>query len=508
MNPPSEAVTAGSSASRPALSSDWLLSLWWLTIRRRWREHGGAMLIAAGILLLLGLAARNAPPGGESFYLTVVFVFASAGIIGAPLVISAESIFSSTRLAILPVRPLTRTLTRLGLGNPFRTAFSLFVLGWSVGVVLAGTSSASVASAELFRICGWLFLTNALSQLLESVIRLRRSFILHQLVFIIGLALWPLVFEFLQDPSNFVPPPEWATGSAGEALFPATGNAAVVFMIGGFFCVTGAFVLVLENAFLGRYGSQAVSEPASTGWTASIARALAGGGSASILLVKELLVPLRFLFLRMTLIFIALSTAAALSWGVPFLLIGLPFWWQPLSTNALGPDVGGGETRYALIGIPIHRILYRRLLAMVLLTISVVVPTTLIVALGGLIVPPRVEPASPVAYPAAFIYGLSLMPLWAVLGDRYSLRFPDSLEMHTLLPERTRSARALAVITLFGLWFVVLAMAAVAIAIATLIVILILPGAEGLPRILLIASIAAAIHIGTYFVHQRTIRTR
>jgi hypothetical protein len=191
------------------------------------------------------------------------------------------------------------------------------------------------------------------------------------------------------------------------------------------------------------------------GGTAKVAAALAAPERRDPRLVKELLVPLRFLFHRMSIVFIGLTAVGAFALGLPYLLLGIVFWWQPLSANAAGPDVGGGTLRYALLGWRPRDVLPRRTLAITIHTVAVVAAAAVLCAALGWIEEPVVGPGGRWIYPPVFVYAVSLGFLWAVAGDRYSLRYPDFIEMHTLFPERKKSAGADAVVLLLAMWIAV-----------------------------------------------------
>ncbi len=481
----------------------WILPLWWLTTTRRWKHHGGALLISFGAAVLLTFGWRSAPAGGQPLYLTILLLLATGAIVGSPLILSTESFLSSSRLALLPLSGVARSVARLLLGNSLRVVLAVVTFGWGAFAIAFTSTDGPALTARLLHLSAWIALAMILSLIIEDYIRLRRGVIVHQLIFLTGLSLWPLLIEYLRDESNFVPGPVWAAGAGSTVLFTGPASVAQQLALAALFLAIAFLLLGADERLVTRYSGRAPRPPSSARWTAAIARSLAGRRSEFSPLFKELLIPLRFIFLRMTLVFIALSAVAAFALGLPPLLLSIPFWWQSLSTNLLGPDVGDGELRYSLVGIPAARMFRWRLLAMVVLSIVVVALVATVAVVTGWAIMPRVGPASPLAYLAASIYGISLLPLWSIGGDRYSVRYADGLEMHTLLPDRTRSGGAGAVVILLILWAGTFAIAAALVAVAAAVVLLISPGPLDAGRLLAIASMASIANIAAYLIHTR-----
>jgi hypothetical protein len=501
-------VTAGRVGGGRSTVADWLPSLWWLTTRRQWRQQTGALFVSLLLGLALTIATRMTPEGGEPLYFSVLLVLGMVVVVAAPLVLSTGSVLSSSRLELLPVPPTTLWAARIVLSNSFRTAATVITLAWGAFVVVTSGASVAVGGARLLYLCAWLFLALAVSQLLEDIIRYRRAVVVHQMAFLVGISLWPYLLQYLRDPTNFNPPPAWATGPT--ALFLLLGPGSPLAIIGAAVLpgLAAVALVAADEWFLARFRARPAPPPSSARWTAAIAGALALGRDENRALFKEILVPLRFLFLRMSLVFIVLVTAAALSTGLPYLLLSIAFWWQPLSTNALGPDVGGGDLRYALMGKKAEHVLKYRLAASVLLTCAVVAPAALALVALGWAEPPSVEPRSPLMYPLVFGYTLSLLALWAVAGDRYSTRYPDALEMHTLLPERRRSAGAGAFLLLVALWLVTVTLAGIGIALGVAAVALVSDLRFDIRAAAGVATVAACFNLLVYRLHLRSMEGR
>jgi len=458
-----------------------------------------------GLAITLGSATRTAPVGGESLYFALLFLLAVGAIVASPLILTTDSFFLSPRMHLLPMPPIARWVSRLLLSNSLRSILTLVVLVWGSTIVLRTLPMGSEAAARLIYLVGCLSAALALSQLVENVIRHRRALILHQLVFLIGLAFWPVVVEFLRTPANFTPPPDWATGPFSLAFPTAPAPGLAIIAIAATPFLLCALLVRTDLWFLARFATRPNTPPSNVRWTAWIAGALTPISRDGSLLFKELLIPLRFLFLRMILVFIVLTAVGAAVAGTPFLLLAIPFWWQPLSTNALGPDVQDGETRYALLGMRIASVLRWRLLATVVLSAVVISITLLLTAATGNLAIPRIGPPDRLMYLAALIYSLSTLPLWAVAGDRYSLRFSDKLEMHTLLPERTRSGGAPALIFLFLMWVGVISAMGLLLLLAGGAVFLMAPGPIDSARALGIAVLAAILNVVVYAIHSRAL---
>jgi len=407
-----------------------------------------ATALAAG----LAWGTLNAPAGGEPLFLSLLFGIGAAVAIGAPLILTGERVLETARVDLLPFPPFDRWLLRTLFGNPLRTLVVAIVLLWSAATFGSAAGGPGASWVHVAQAAAWLFLAVTLSQLLEDVIRHRRAVVLHQLLFFAALATWPLALDFLAEPANFVPPPAWARGPVEGFLLGAPGPAAVTALAFALPLLLGALLVRADAAFVRRASSKPLPPAAGVAWTGWVARVLARpfGGDAS--LVKELLVPLRFLFLRMSLVFVFLVVVAALVFGIPYLMLSIVFWWQPLSTNALGPDLEGGTTRYQLLGWSPHGILLRRTAVIPVFTLTIAILAVALCVALGIARRPAIGPDAWAAYPITFAYSLSLVALWASVGERYSLRFSDPLEMQTLLPERKRSGGARAVLVLLAGW--------------------------------------------------------
>lgn len=483
----------------------WLLPLSWILIRRRWMEQGGALLVTAGIVALLGFATRRAPtlfPEAASLYLTVALGIAMAVLVAAPLLINTETIFSSTRLALLPISPRRRAIARIPLGNPLRTMVAIVVLFWGMGTILFRAPGWESATAQTLQLVGLVSAGLAVSLAIEDAIRLRRAIVVQQAVFLTGVAGWPMVVQLVFEPGRFVPPPDWVHGPAGALLL--AGRVAPIESLAvasGWFMLAAATLVIHRSLILGAE-SHPAPPPASAGWTAAVARLFAGMGDTGAEVSRELLIPLRFVFFRLCLVFIGLAALAALVTGQPFLLLSLAFWWLPLSTNLVGPDAPDGELRYALTGRPVTRVFRPRLIAMCILSATVFLLAAVVALVTGWGVPPVIGPPSPLTYLAAAVFAISLLPLWAIGGDRYSLRYSDPLEMRTLLPERRRSAGIVASLMLIGLWIATGIVAAVVAAVTFFVIHSLAPGPVGGAKLLGTAVLAASVHLALHRVHE------
>jgi hypothetical protein len=462
--------------------------------------------MAAALAAGLAWGTFNAPAGGEPLFLSLLFAIGAAVAIGAPLILTGERVLETARVDLLPFPPFDRWMLRTLFGNPLRTLVVAIVLVWSAATFGSSAGGAGASWLHVAQAAAWLFLAVTLSQLLEDVIRYRRDVVLHQLLFFAALAVWPLALDFLGEPANFVPPPAWARGPVEGLLLGASGPPAVKALALTLPLLLGALLVRADAVFVRRASSKQLPPAAGVAWTGWVARALARpfGGDAS--LVKELLVPLRFLFLRMSLVFVFLVVAAALVFGIPYLMLSIVFWWQPLSTNALGPDLEGGTTRYQLLGWSPRGVLLRRTAAIVLFTLAIAFLAGALCAALGIARRPTIGPDAWAAYPIAFAYSLSLVPLWAMAGERYSLRFSDPLEMHTLLPERKRSGGARAVLVLLAGWLGVSLLMVAVLGLLYVASVPLTPGIALEDRLTLIVLSGAAVNIFLYTAHIRRFR--
>jgi hypothetical protein len=486
----------------------WFVPIWWVGTRRQWRSHGGAVMVALGLAFGLASLTRSAPAGGEPLYLSLLFVLGLALVVSAPLILTIETALSSRRVDLVPLTRLGRWGLRLVLASTLRSASAAVVLVWALTIVFVFGPAEPAALVRGIAAMGWVLAAMAFSLFLEDAIRHRRAIVLHQIVFLAGLSLWPAMLAFLRNPSNFVPPPAWSVGPAGA--FFLTGDAPLASALGA---AAMPFVLAmisyrLHRWILVRHATRAIAPPAGVGWTAAAAGILSGSRRRVSLLHKELLVPLRFLFLRMSIVFIVLAAVAAFGTGTPYLLLSAVLWWQPVSTNALGPDVDGGLLRYRLMGWTTPRILRYRLLATVILTAAAVAATGLIFLIIGAVPRPSIGPPSLAMYPLVLVYSLSAMALWAIAGDRYSRRFPDAIEMHTLLPERKRSAGAVAVIAILLIWILFVIAALAGLGLAFLLVRAFAPGTFDLSRLAALILVASTLNVTAYLAHSHMLDGR
>lgn len=478
----------------------WIPALWWVTTRRRWKEQTGALLVAGGGAVGLAVATARAPEGGEPLYLSVLLLLGCGALLFAPMLLTGENVLGSRRMDLLPLGGGVRWGARVALGNPLRTLLAATLLVWgAAAAALAGGGAR--AALDGFQLLAVVAAAVAGSQLLEDVVRHGRAVVVHQLAFFFVLASWPLLLDYLTDRSNFLPTPAWAASALAPWLFTGRGPVAVEGIAAAVPLALAAALFVADRWYIARRAARPDGPPASPRWTGGLAGALAAPFGGDPLLRKEIVVPLRFLFLRMSVVLIVVSSAAAFVWGLPWLLLSIAFWWQPLSTNALGPDVGEGEVRYRLMGWHPSAVLGRRLAAALLLSAGAIALAAAGSALLGRMAVPTVGPPSRTVYALAAGYGLSLLALWAVAGDRYSLRYPDALEMHTLLPERKRSAGAGALVMITALWTGVGLTALVGAGLALAAVRAVVGAPLGLPGLAAAATLAAAFNAAIYAAH-------
>jgi hypothetical protein len=440
-------------------------------------------------------------PDSAALYLSVALAIGLAAMIAAPLLLSTETVFSSSRLALLPISRRARSAARIPLGNPLRAMLVVVVTIWGAGMVIWRAAEWPVAVAQTIQFAALVTAALTLSLAIEDAIRLRRAVAVHQIVFLLGVIAWPVVIQLLFEPGRLVPAPEWARGPAAVVLLTGGGSpAASLAVAAGWFAIAAAVLTLHRRVVLDAEGRPA-APPSGVRWTAFAARVLAGPSRDSRLR-RELLIPPRFLFLRLCLVFIGLASLAALVTGQPLGLLSLAFWWLPLSTNLLGPDSPDGVSRYALMGRPVTWTFRPRLVAMCILSATIFAVVATVAVLAGWAIPPVVGPPSPLSYLAAALFGISLLPLWAIGGDRYSLRFSDPLEMRTLLPERRRSAGAIAGILLVCVWFVTAIVAAAIAGIALFAVHMLVPGPLSGGKLLGAAALAAIVNVSLHRIHE------
>jgi hypothetical protein len=494
-------VTCNGPSGRSTLT--WGATLWWTTTRRRWRQVTGSLLLGAGLAVFLIMGTFTRQAGGEPLYLTLLLLLCAGVIVAAPLLLRGPSPFSSTRIRLLPVAPLPLWMLRIAFANPLRSFLALVVLGWATLLPARLQLQPVTSLLLLLQVAAVITVAGAASQLLEDAIEQGRAVVLHQLAFLGALASWPLVLDYLRVTENFNPAPSWTVGPAGSLLLGAGGWWPLRLGSALALLAAGAALFKLDRWVLARYSARPSPPPASVRWTGWMSRRLTAPFGGNWMLRRALLVPLRFLFLRMTMVFLALTTAASFLWGMPYLLLALPFWWQPLSTNALGPDVGSGDRRLHLMGSGATTTLRYRTPASLLLTTLVAATVALGFGLAGSIRVPVVGPESRAAYLIVFLYALTLTALMDTAGDRYSTRYPDHLAMGTLLPERSRSAGAAAITLLFVMWsVVVLLAAAVAMAGFGLAHLLSAPTSPT-TTLSIVLLVGGAGNLVLYFLHRR-----
>jgi hypothetical protein len=204
--------------------------------------------------------------------------------------------------------------------------------------------------------------------------------------------------------------------------------------------------LLAGRAMLVRLSRRPPPPPPDARLSSALAGALARlAPRARAAFAREIALLLRFVFVRVDLVYVAAAAVAAFVFGLPFTLLSLPFLWLSVMINFFGPDqAGGAMTRYALAGYPLRRVLFFRHMAVLLLTTLTVALAAAAVALFGAIRVPSVGPPTYWMYPLFFGYGLTLLLLLSVGADRYSLRYPDPIAMRMLFPTRTKTSGAAA----------------------------------------------------------------
>ena len=103
-------------------------------------------------------------------------------------------------------------------------------------------------------------------------------------------------------------------------------------------------------------------------------------------------------------------------------------------------------------------------------------------------------------YPVALLYGVSLILLLTLSGDRYGFRFRDAVGMRVLIPARTGTGGAEAGLLLLLAWAVTAAVAAGIWFAWMMLLRLFAPALSGGERIAASMVLAAGIHLLLYRV--------
>ena len=435
--------------------------LWWTAARRRWRQETGALFILLGFVLFLGYFTARAPAGGEALYGSVLWGIGIIALSLLPLLFPGESVLATPRFHLLPISTGRLWLLRLLFANPLRTALALALLLWGVAAVLAWELSPIAALLETTQLVGATVAAAVVAQIVEEVLRRHSSVFLYQIVLLVGVASWPPLVDFLRDRSQFVPPPAWASGTAAPLLLGGGAALSEEVVFAALAIGAAGAALLIGQALLARWARTPAPLPRVPRVTGPTARAVGRlVPRAPAAFTKEIALLLRFVFVRIALVFSALWSAGAVLTAMPWLLLSLPLWWQPLCTNLLGPDLPDGIQRYRLTGMPLRRVLVLRHAAVVFLATTIAVGSALLAAAFGGLPLPDTGPPTRWMYPVALLYGVSLILLLTLSGDRYGLRFRDPIGMRVLIPTRTGSGGAEAGLLLLLAWAVTAAVAA------------------------------------------------
>lgn len=476
----------------------WVAAFWWLSAQRQ-RRQSGLLLIGGAVIVWLFLGSGAAPADGEALYFSALLALLLAGILTLPLLLNSGDIFTSTRFTLLPLAQERIWWLRLVGGDPLRGALALICLVWGIPRAVLGAPLFGLF--EVVQLCGWVFFALTLAQLLEDAIRLARAWPL-QILALFGIMLPGLGAGLIERAPSFV-----AAGNAIEAeviealLFTGSAPLHWEFIIS---LALLSLVFGLKEAhhrLYRRFSFRPLPPPATPRWTARMVELLSGSEASHFSL--GLLIPLRFLSLRAAIFLLILASASAFLVGFPYLLLTLTLCWQRWSLNLFGPDIGGGELRYDLIGTSRERVISARTSSAALISLLIVLAVALVCGLLGGISSPVIGPPSYWSYPLALISGLSLHFLFGVAGERFSLIFPDRLPIDALLPERGRSGSAAALLLLVILNFAVLLVGAATLAMAVLLWAQLLAAASTSLQMGAIALTWSALNVGFYLLHRR-----
>lgn len=486
------------SAPRRNAELSWVAVFWWLSARRQ-RRQSGLLLIAGAFIIWLFVRSGGAPAGGEALYFSLVLALLLAGVVILSLLFTSEDIFTSTRFALLPLSQERIWWLRLVGGNPIRGALAIISLVWGIPHAVRGPPLFGLF--ELVQLCGWIFVALTLAQLLEDVIRLTRAWPIH-IIGLAGIQLPIMGIALFSDPQPFVTLGSTIEAEAIHALL-FTGSAPLhwEFIISIALLSLGLGLRGTHHRLYRRFSFRPLPPPANPRWTARMVELLSGSESSHFSL--GLLIPLRFLSLRVAIFLLLLTSGAAFLVGLPYLLLILPFCWQRWSLNMFGPDVGGGELRYHLIGTSPERVISARTSSAALVSLLIVLAVALVCGLPGGIARPVIGPPSYSIYPLALIAGLSLHFLFGTAGERYSRMFPDPLPIDALLPERVRSGSAAALLLLLILNLAVLLVGAATLAMVALLWAQLLPAAPTSLQLSAITLTWSALNVGLYLMHRQ-----
>jgi len=415
--------------------------LWWLALKRKWRTEIHLLFTLVGISALHGGHTLFHPAAAGWLYFSSLFGIALLAALVVPVLAGSENVLSSPRVRLLPLTPGYFFLLRVMFGNPLRILLALSALGWGLaGSTMTATKGvhAGVAAVQLLAwttgaVVGMQLLEDTLGRRVPSLfagVSMYLSASVMQL-----LVLYASLYEHLAAFEAYGPVPLW-----NQLLFAAIGLA-----------ITAGLTLLAHRV------SERHAHPAAAGPRAGMFRPISFLAAwltrrAPALLAKELAVVLRPTFHRVNLIFTAGIALAAfvlhLSWLLP-LAAGI---WVVFAHNALGPDLPhGGTLRYALLPIPLERILQHRHVAMLVVASGCILIGAAVAALisGWGVGLSQVL--------AAYLFGMAYLLMSTVPGDWISIRYPREVKLRYELEGGTKYSPAA--------WFSISAVTAVASAV-------------------------------------------
>jgi hypothetical protein len=410
--------------------------LLWVTTRRRWQEEVVPLLVLGAVGWLHASAALGDAATGEPLLeIALLFATALAAALFIPMAMPGGGPFASLRFELLPWTPAHFFLLRLLLGQPLRMLLTLSAVLWTaIAVVRLATpvaAAAAVAAAATLAAAGLL-----LAQVVEDSLMRRRALgvlgllSLGGVVALLGLEAWGTVAPELVGLL-----PAGAAGASLPGALAGPGRTAppAGVTLQALLALLACAAVLAAAVWLGRRNAAAHASPAPprrNPTTVDFAAAFVVTAAGRIAprrpawFAREVASLVRSGRIAGGFLVSFLLAAVGFRFGVPWLLTGAMLFWALHASNLLAPDVPlGGLARHDLLPVGIGTTLRLRHAAIVLLASACAAVAGVVVALAGGWAQPRLGPPSLLLYPLAHVFGVALLLVATLPGDRLAVRY-------------------------------------------------------------------------------------
>jgi hypothetical protein len=479
--------------------------LLWVTTRRRWQEEVVPLLVLGAVGWLHASAALGAAATAEpALEIPLLFATALAAALLIPMAMPGGGPFASLRFELLPWTPAHFFLLRLLLGQPLRMLLTLSAVLWTaIAVVRLATpvaAAAALAATATLAAAGLL-----LAQVVEDSLMRRRALgvlgtlSLGGVAALLALEGWGTVAPELVRvlPAGVADAPllAWLAGPGRTAPSAGAWLQPLLVLPACFAALTAAVWLGYRNAAAHAAPPPAARDATTAGRTAAFIVTSAGrlAPQRQAWFAREVASLVRSGRISVGFLVSFLLAAAGFHFGVPWLLTGAMLFWALHASNLLAPDVPlAGLTRHDLLPVGIGTTLRLRHAAIVLLASSCAVVAGVLVAVAGGWAEPRLGPPSLLLYPLAHVFGVALLLVATLPGDRLAVRYAFWYDF----PSRRRIGQQPPLHVGFAAMIAFFGLAAAVTAAGVLLARLLVPGSIGVAQYAVVfagALLAAAL---------------